>query len=194
MNYANTVAALEHYKKLSASTLRTDAPHPDGCPKLKIRRVMWAIPARGQRVAPQFDDEGNVTGVTAETADSWPEIEALQEAIKLPDDVVCPTCGQATGTTAALAEGAITAAFTLAVRALRAHYSLTPEQLIDLLSYEDTVVPEWFNPLLRWASGLPAEAPEAAMTPDLDGLMDYFAPQEPVADKPPWYQFWRRRA
>lgn len=197
MDFANAAQSLSHYKALAAQTLRADAPHPDTCPTLKIHGMAWAIPPRGQRVAPQINEAGEVTGITADTADSWDEIAALQEAIKLPSDVKCPTCGQATETTATLAEGGMQAAFALAARALRTQYDLTPSQLMNLLAYEDTGMPEWFDPLLRWASGLPPESPDNPidLPHGLGGLMDFMPTPEPVVSKTSlWNRLWRRRA
>ena len=199
MAFGNPTSDLLHYKALAASALRKGVPHPDLCPKLKIHGAAWAIPPRGQRVVPQINDAGAVTGIVADTADTWPEIAALQAAIKLPADVVCPTCGQATGTTVTVTEEVLTAAFALAARALLAHYDLAPVQLADLLAFEDSGAPEWLHPLLRWSSGLPAESAEATDVqdlPDWASMMDAFSsvpdPSPPAPERTNrWWQFWR---
>ena len=64
--FVNTADELTYYKRLEAETRRPSAPgvvHPDRCPKLPIRGVAWAVPPRGERIMPVFDDDGQVVEV-----------------------------------------------------------------------------------------------------------------------------------
>jgi hypothetical protein len=174
---------LAYYKRLAANTSRHDVPLPDTWPQIKIHGVMWIVPPRGHRVEPQFDDEGHFVGIEGKTPDTWPEIDALCKAIKLPEDVVCPKCGQPTDTSAAVTENVLQAAFALIVRALRAHYDLAPVQLAELLAFEGPGVPEWFKPLLRWATGQPIEPPDPYLMQDWDAMSGLLSAPEPPAPK-----------
>lgn len=163
--FVNTADELTYYKRLEAETRRPSGPgvvHPDRCPKLPIRGVAWAVPPRGVQIIPSFGQDGKVVEVTTSCDESWPEIDALVEAVELPVDVVCPRCGQPTVTSVSATAGLLRAFFGLAARALRSQYDLANEQMTDLLAFDAAAAPAWFEPLLRWAVSLPEADPAPA--------------------------------
>ena len=53
----------------------------------------------------------------------------------------------------------LTACFALAGELLDRQYRLTAEQESELLGFASDELPEWIPQLLRWAQGMPTEAP-----------------------------------
>ena len=160
--FVNTTEELTYYKRLEAETHRPAGPgvvHPDRCPKLHIRGVAWTIPPRGIQISPSFGHDGTVVEVITSHDERWPEIDALVEAVELPVDIVCLTCGQPTATSVSATAGLLRAFFGLAARALRSQYDLDNEQMAELLAFDATAAPAWFEPLLRWAVSLPEADP-----------------------------------
>ena len=150
---------LRRWKDLEVRARRSDAPHPDDCPKLKIRGVAWAIPPRRARLVPVFES-GTVRLREDAAGLDCPEADALMEAVDRCMRVEkCPRCGQPIGATAELdpdGEGgrALELAVAAAASALRRQYDLADADLAELLVIEGDGVPEWFYQLVRWAHGL----------------------------------------
>jgi len=155
---------LDHYKRLERDRRRPlgRAPHPDRCPKLRIRGVEWALPPRQVRIAPRFGPDG-VELVASQQRPSA-ELAGLRTALAaLRSRRRCPACGQTTGATVELDlrrhARVLEMAFAAAARALRCQYDLGDEELSDLLAIDGDAAPVWVAQVVRYACGL---APGAA--------------------------------
>lgn len=168
---------LKRFKALESSRRRPPGDgvlHPDQCPQIKIQGVPWAIPPRGQRLVPQFTDDGTVD-LLYPAVEEWPEVVAVLGAIKLPDDPVCSKCGQPTETAFEATESLISALFALAARALRTQYDLDNADLTALLGFSTDHAPGWLTELIQWGTGAASSAREVE-----DPLQD-----EPFSFAPP---------
>lgn len=158
------------------------AAHPDDCETLTIKGVDWALPSRGLRVVPVFQDGRAVLSMAG--ADQWPEARRLAElARQIKREHLCPRCGRATAATVD-ADGkgpgldALETAATLARHVLTAQYDLNDEELSELLSFDCPRTPDWCTQLVRWSAGLDTKRAPA-----------------PASRRSPrrWWRFWRRR-
>lgn len=194
---------LEHWKELEAGSRRptSEAAHPDDCPKLKIKGVAWAIPSRGARLVPTFADGKAAFAVSGQ--EKHPEAaELLALTAENRQEQTCSKCGQAVAAAVEIdiEQGSklLDLAATLTAKLLRRQYTLTDEQLGELLAFSADTAPEWLAGILRWASGLPTEGamPVGVELGELDGEYPELAPFSdsektcPAAIKP---RGWLRR-
>ncbi len=157
---------LNYYKRLERDRRRPlgQAAHPDDCPKLWIRGVAWAVPRHGARIVPRFGPGGTRLEVTG--ARDWPELAELRDAVRaLQEPRRCRRCGQPIEARLELHlpshRRVLELAFTVAAKALRTQYTLSDEELADLLAIADQSVPAWFEQVIRYCCGLGVEPRQA---------------------------------
>lgn len=186
-------AELEYFRALEVQHRKSGAAHPDRCPKLTLRGVEFAIPARGAKVAPQFKD-GKVMVAIADQ-ERWPQAEGLLASMPVVERNVCPQCGQARTTTLEIEVNSgtefLVKAFELAAAMLRVQYDLTDEQLADLLAFDAADKPQWIGQLIRWCNGLPTAMPEPMPFEEYP-FPDPLAQTETPAPATHWWKRWGR--
>lgn len=189
---------LQYWRALEAGARRptSEAAHPDACAKLKINGVGWAIPSRGARLVPAFTD-GNASFALAGEEEYPDAVELVKLVGESRREKICPACSQPTGATLEIDldsnRAILDVAATLAARLLRRQYTLTDEQLGEVLAFSAEAAPEWLGPIMRWASGLSIEG--AIMPADLldDGLADLGDMPDPPEPPPPPKRGWLGR-
>lgn len=152
--------SLDHYRKLEADSRRASAwstssklPHPDECPKLKIRGVEWSIRPRGIGWRPTAGPNGKPT-LKVEGEDNWAGTEDIIAAVPVHDLKLCEACGSPLESEIEVdADKPDTVKWLEVVvgfvwQRLDDYYEMTPEQKSDLLSFDVGRLPEWVEDVL----------------------------------------------
>ena len=141
----------QRYLRLEVEHRRSTAAHPDRCLKLRLHGVAFALPSRGVRITPRFDDRGRARLMWVGD-DQWDDVA----------DLLPRVAGSLNGSVLTLApgaaEGALADLMALARRALLRQYDLNDTQLAELLSFASDEQPVWIADLLRWVQGFPSAA------------------------------------
>ena len=108
---------IEHYKRFEVERRRPlgEAAHPDGCPKLRLHGVDFAIPRRGMLIAPKFDENGGIVEIRRTPASELRASVAAGELSTRPVD----SAGALTGTRDAALDGDVGSAVELVQRLAR---------------------------------------------------------------------------
>lgn len=156
-----------NWNKINIEKLRPQGPgviHPDGCPKLTLKGVEWAVPPRfpekGVMIKPVFGEtvESEIVVSDGENWPSFPEAEAFE---KLSPEVeameTCEACGSVLSAKIGVDPEAdkqlINAALALTAALLRHNYDLNNSQLIELLTIEGKELPLLIATLMEWLYG-----------------------------------------
>jgi len=145
--------SVHEYQKLEVDSRKPGMPHPDECPKLKIKGVLWAIPAKGTKVRPVFKDGKFSSEISA---NDWPEAQALLDSMPTREEKCCPTCGQIVRSDVDINPEAesdmdwLSSFYALAAKLLLEHYTLTNEQIAEMLAFDGSDTPVWTTQLTCW--------------------------------------------
>ncbi|MCE5277200.1 MAG: hypothetical protein ABFD92_16855 [Planctomycetaceae bacterium] len=151
---------LHHWKEVEATCRRAGArPHPDQCPKIKIKGVLWAVPPRSPSLRPVFDPSGAAV-LECRSGEPWPQAATWASSRPRGHDHVCPACRRPIGQQIeidlrdAQALSWLSEGIALMGRMLDEQYTLDAAAKGDLLAFEAGMFPEYLMPLLRWCVGL----------------------------------------
>ena len=147
------IEQLSYWKKIEVDSRKPigDALHPDDAEKIVIKGVVWAVPSRGIQFKPEISGDS----ITMNTSiDEWPEADALVELIT---NGMTGSKDIEDGMSIELETGSemLQKALILLVKMFRKQYTMTDEQLSELLTFETVSLPQWFNNVVQLAMGMP---------------------------------------